>query len=169
MRYTSDQYMELSKRLDERAKKNPAPEKAKKQAAMANAFRRLAAKAAKQGTEFNVMAVTGDKPTPDPAVMKMVRMIAVIGQRGCRLGIRHEHLLGIRHGCNPESRPAGRGSPTGRRAVDGFGPANPIPGEPDHGIESAAPSGRRLRGSFVLLVGTTHYSPAITFSFSFVV
>jgi hypothetical protein len=51
MRFTSDQQMEMSKRLHERAKKNPDPEKAKKQAVMANTFRLLARRAAKQAAK----------------------------------------------------------------------------------------------------------------------
>jgi hypothetical protein len=51
MRFTQSQHLEMSRRLHERAKKNPDPEKAKKQAAMANVFKLLAAKAAKQGAE----------------------------------------------------------------------------------------------------------------------
>jgi hypothetical protein len=46
MRFTSDQHSEMANRLHERAK-NTDPEKAKKQAAMANVFRALAEKAAK--------------------------------------------------------------------------------------------------------------------------
>jgi hypothetical protein len=41
----------MSRRLDERAKNNPDPEMAKKQAAMANTFRLLARRAAKQGAK----------------------------------------------------------------------------------------------------------------------
>jgi hypothetical protein len=41
----------MSRRLDERAKKNPDPEKATKQAAMANTFRLLARRAAKRGAK----------------------------------------------------------------------------------------------------------------------
>ncbi|MFY9954977.1 hypothetical protein [Bradyrhizobium sp.] len=43
--------MEMAKRLHERAKQNPDPEKAKKQAAMANTFRLLARRAAKRGAK----------------------------------------------------------------------------------------------------------------------
>jgi hypothetical protein len=43
--------MEMSERLHERAKKNADPVKAKKQAAMANTFRLLARRAAKQGAK----------------------------------------------------------------------------------------------------------------------
>ena len=51
MRFISDQHTEMAERLDERAKQNPDPEKAKKQAAMANTFRLLARRAAKQGAK----------------------------------------------------------------------------------------------------------------------
>ena len=51
MRLTSDQHTEMAERLDERAKQNPDSEKAKKQAAMANTFRLLARRAAKQGAK----------------------------------------------------------------------------------------------------------------------
>ena len=51
MRYSHDQHMKMAKRLHERAKQNPDPEKAKKQAAMANTFRLLARRAAKQGAK----------------------------------------------------------------------------------------------------------------------
>jgi hypothetical protein len=47
MRFTSD----LAERLHESAKQNPDPEKAKKQAAMANTFRVLARRVAKQGAK----------------------------------------------------------------------------------------------------------------------
>jgi hypothetical protein len=43
--------MEMSRRLDERAKQNPDLEKAEKQAAMANTFRLLARRVAKQGAK----------------------------------------------------------------------------------------------------------------------
>jgi hypothetical protein len=48
MRFTRSQHLDMSRRLDERAKKNPDPEKATKQAAMANRFRLLARRAAKR-------------------------------------------------------------------------------------------------------------------------
>jgi hypothetical protein len=51
MRFTRSQHLEMAERLRERAKKNPDPEKAKKQAAMANTFRLLARRAAKQGAK----------------------------------------------------------------------------------------------------------------------
>jgi len=41
----------MAERLHERAKQNPDPEKATKQAAMANTFRLLARRAAKQGAK----------------------------------------------------------------------------------------------------------------------
>ena len=72
MRYTSDQYMQMSKRLDECAWKNADPEKAKKQAATANVFRLLAAKAAKQGAESAWRRRPATSQPQDPAVIKMV-------------------------------------------------------------------------------------------------
>ena len=52
----------MANRLHERASKNTDPEEAKKQSAMANVFRRLAVKAAKQARN-HVRAETDDKPT----------------------------------------------------------------------------------------------------------
>ena len=78
MRFTSDQHTEMAERLDERAKQNPDPEKAKKQAAMANTFRLLARRAAKQGREIGVRVETGHKPTqkepsgyPKPSLIRL--------------------------------------------------------------------------------------------------
>ena len=51
MRYSHDQHMEMARRLHEHAKQNPDPEKAKKQAAMANTFRLPARRAAKRGAK----------------------------------------------------------------------------------------------------------------------
>jgi hypothetical protein len=51
MRFNSDQHSKMAERLHERAKQNTDPEKAKKQAAMANTFRLLARRAAKQGAK----------------------------------------------------------------------------------------------------------------------
>jgi hypothetical protein len=51
MRFTRDQHTEMAERLHERATQNPDREKAKKQAAMANTFRLLARRAAKQGAK----------------------------------------------------------------------------------------------------------------------
>jgi hypothetical protein len=51
MRFSHDQHKEMSKRLHERSKAERNPEAAKKQAAMANVFRQLAEKAAKQGAK----------------------------------------------------------------------------------------------------------------------
>jgi hypothetical protein len=65
MRFSSNQHME--KRLDERAKKDADPEKAKKQAAMARVFRLLAAEAAKQGAE---QRDGGDRRQADPGTQR---------------------------------------------------------------------------------------------------
>jgi hypothetical protein len=51
MRFSPQSHMEMAKRLDERAKKSDDPKKAKKIAAMANTFRLLARRAAKQGAK----------------------------------------------------------------------------------------------------------------------
>jgi hypothetical protein len=51
MRFTAGQHMEMSRRQHERASKSINLEKAKKLAKMANVFRRLAAKATKQGAK----------------------------------------------------------------------------------------------------------------------
>jgi hypothetical protein len=51
MRFNSDQHSEMAERLHARAKKNPDPVKAKKQAAMANTFRLVARRAAKEGAK----------------------------------------------------------------------------------------------------------------------
>ena len=48
MRFSHDQHEEMSKRLHERSKAERNPEAAEKQAAMANVFRQLAKRAAKQ-------------------------------------------------------------------------------------------------------------------------
>ena len=48
MRYTAQQHLEMTRHLHERSEKEPDPEKAAKQAAMANVFRLLAAEAARQ-------------------------------------------------------------------------------------------------------------------------
>jgi hypothetical protein len=48
MRFTSDQHLEMSNRLDERSKAERDPKAAKKQAVMANVFRLLAVRAAKK-------------------------------------------------------------------------------------------------------------------------
>jgi hypothetical protein len=51
MRFSQEQHTEMAKRLHERAKKTPEPQKAKRQAELANVFRPLAAKATKQGAK----------------------------------------------------------------------------------------------------------------------
>jgi hypothetical protein len=51
MRFTRGQHSEMAERLDERASRNTDPAKAEKQAAMANTFRLLARRAAKQGAK----------------------------------------------------------------------------------------------------------------------
>ena len=63
MRYPSNQHMEMSKRLDERTKKHSDPKKAKRVAAVANVFRLLAEKAAKQARN---RPDGGDRVTSEP-------------------------------------------------------------------------------------------------------
>jgi hypothetical protein len=73
-RFTHDQYIKMLKRLDERVRKNAGPEKVKKQAAMANVFRLLAAKAAQAGRGMSVTAEIGDKPIQGPSDNQMAGM-----------------------------------------------------------------------------------------------
>jgi hypothetical protein len=66
----------MSRRLDERAKKNPDPEKATKQAANGEHVPATGETGGEAGREIRVRAEAGDKPTDNPRrTQQVIQMV----------------------------------------------------------------------------------------------